>query len=170
VGFKNGTDGGIGIAVDAIRAAAAPHHFTGVTKGGRSAIVHTTGNEDCYIILRGGREPNYDVVSVDTTCAALDKAGLPPRVMIDCSHANSGKQPARQLVVIRDVARRVEAGDRRILGIMAESHLHPGRQDLVAGRPPAYGISITDACLGWDSTVEALLELADAVDRGRGGS
>jgi len=162
VGFKNGTDGGIGIAVDAIRAAGAPHHFMGVTKGGHSAIVHTTGNEDCHIILRGGPEPNYDAASVDATCAALERAGLPPRVMIDCSHANSSKKHERQLDVARDVASQVANGEGRIIGVMIESHLNAGRQDLVSGQPLAYGISITDACIGWDSTVDALRELARA--------
>jgi 3-deoxy-7-phosphoheptulonate synthase len=162
VGFKNGTDGGVGIAVDAIRAAGAPHHFMGVTKGGHSAIVHTTGNEDCHIILRGGREPNYDAASVDATCAALERAGLPPRVMIDCSHANSRKQHECQLDVVRDVAAQVAAGDRRIIGVMIESHLNAGRQDRVAGKPLAYGVSITDACIGWESTADALRELAQA--------
>ena len=162
VGFKNGTDGDIGIAVDAIRAAAAPHHFMGVTKGGHSAIVHTTGNDDCHIILRGGREPNYDAASVSAACAALERAGPPQRVMIDCSHANSGKQHERQLDVLRDVASQVAAGERRIIGVMLESHLTAGRQDLVPGKPLAYGVSITDACIGWDATVEALRELARA--------
>jgi 3-deoxy-7-phosphoheptulonate synthase len=162
VGFKNGTDGDIGIAVDAIRAAGAPHHFMGVTKGGHSAIVHTTGNDDCHIILRGGREPNYDAASVDGACAALEQAGLPARVMIDCSHANSRKQPERQLDVVRDVATQIERGDRRIVGVMLESHLYAGRQDLAPGKPLAYGISITDACIGWDATVGALRELARA--------
>jgi 3-deoxy-7-phosphoheptulonate synthase len=163
VGFKNGTDGDIGIAVDAIRAAAVPHHFMGVTKGGHSAIVHTTGNDDCHIILRGGREPNYDAASVQATCAALERAGLPPQVMIDCSHANSGKQHERQLDVVRDVAAQVARGDRRIIGVMIESHLNAGRQDLVPGKPLAYGVSITDACIGWDATVAALRDLARAV-------
>jgi 3-deoxy-7-phosphoheptulonate synthase len=162
VGFKNGTDGGIGVAVDAIRAAGAPHHFMGVTKGGHSAIVHTTGNEDCHIILRGGREPNYDAASVAATCTALEAAGLPARVMIDCSHANSRKRHERQHDVVRDVAAQVAAGDRRIIGVMIESHLNAGRQDLVPGEPPAYGVSITDACIGWESTVDVLRELASA--------
>jgi 3-deoxy-7-phosphoheptulonate synthase len=162
VGFKNGTDGGVGIAVDAIRAAAAPHHFMGVTKGGHSAIVHTTGNDDCHIILRGGREPNHDAASVDATCAALERAGLPPRVMIDCSHANSRKQHERQLDVVRDVAAQVASGERRIIGVMIESHLNAGRQDLVPGQPLSYGVSITDACIGWESTADALRQLAGA--------
>ncbi len=162
VGFKNGTDGDIGIAVDAIRAAASPHHFMGVTKGGHSAIVHTTGNDDCHIILRGGHEPNYDAASVAAACSALERAGLPPRVMIDCSHANSRKQHERQLDVLRDVASQVAAGERRIIGVMLESHLSAGRQDLVPGKPLAYGVSITDACIGWDATAAALRELARA--------
>jgi 3-deoxy-7-phosphoheptulonate synthase len=162
VGFKNGTDGDIAIAVDAVRAAAAPHHFMGVTKRGHSAIVHTTGNRDCFIILRGGREPNYDGRSVDATSAALERAGLAPRVMIDCSHANSQRQPARQIEIVGDIARRVAAGERRIVGVMLESHLQAGRQDLTPGQPLAYGVSITDACVGWDETAAALRELAAA--------
>jgi 3-deoxy-7-phosphoheptulonate synthase len=162
VGFKNGTDGDIGIAVDAIRAAGAPHHFMGVTKGGHSAIVHTTGNDDCHIILRGGREPNYDAASVQATCAALADAGLPQRVMIDCSHANSRKDPDRQIDVVAEVAGQLESGERRIVGVMIESHLNPGRQDRVPGVPLAYGVSITDACIGWDATADALRALARA--------
>jgi 3-deoxy-7-phosphoheptulonate synthase len=162
VGFKNGTHGDVGIAVDAIRAAGSPHHFMGVTKGGHSAIVHTTGNDDCHIILRGGAQPNHDAASVNATCAALERAGLPARVMIDCSHANSRKQCERQVDVARDVAAQIAGGDRRIVGLMIESHLNPGRQDLVPGAPLAYGVSITDACIGWDATVDVLRELARA--------
>jgi 3-deoxy-7-phosphoheptulonate synthase len=167
VGFKNGTDGDVRIAVDAVKAASAPHHFLSVTKGGHSAIVHTAGNEDCHIILRGGSAPNYDAASVERVCGELAHAGLAPRVMIDCSHANSRKQYDRQLEVAHDVSDQLAAGDDRIIGVMLESHIHPGRQDLVPGQPLAYGVSITDACLGWDATIGALRELAEGVRRRR---
>jgi 3-deoxy-7-phosphoheptulonate synthase len=163
VGFKNGTDGDVRIAVDAIKAASAPHHFLSVTKGGHSAIVHTAGNEDCHIILRGGTEPNYDAANVETTCHELASAGLAARLMIDCSHANSQKRYERQVDVAHDVAAQIAAGDERIFGVMLESHLNAGRQDLVPGQPLQYGVSITDACIGWDATVETLRVLADAV-------
>jgi 3-deoxy-7-phosphoheptulonate synthase len=163
VGFKNGTNGDVRIAVDAIKAASAPHHFLSVTKGGHSAIVHTAGNEDCHIILRGGKTTNYDAASVDATCNELAHAGLAARVMIDCSHANSQKQHDRQVDVARDVARQVAAGDARIFGVMIESHLNPGRQDLLPGQALEYGVSITDACIGWDATEGLLRELAQAV-------
>jgi 3-deoxy-7-phosphoheptulonate synthase len=163
VGFKNGTNGDVRIAVDAIKAASAPHHFLSVTKGGHSAIVHTAGNEDCHIILRGGREPNYDAASVDATSRELAGAGLAARLMIDCSHANSRKQHMRQIEVAADVAAQVTAGDTRIIGVMLESHLNAGRQDLVPGQALAYGVSITDACIGWDDTVSTLEALAAAV-------
>ena len=163
VGFKNGTDGDVRIAVDAIKAASAPHHFLSVTKGGHSAIVHTAGNEDCHIILRGGATPNYDSASVEATCGVLAAAGLSARLMIDCSHANSQKRHERQLAVARDVAAQVAAGDERIFGVMLESHLHGGRQDLVPGAALEYGQSITDACIDWDDTVAILRELAAAV-------
>jgi 3-deoxy-7-phosphoheptulonate synthase len=167
VGFKNGTDGGVKIAVDAVKAASAPHHFLSVTKGGHSAIVSTAGNEDCHIILRGGAVPNYDAASVDQVCAELARAGLAARVMVDCSHANSQKQYERQIEVARDVARQVAHGDDRICGVMLESHIHPGRQDLVPGQPLEYGVSITDACIGWDASVGVLRELAQGVRRRR---
>jgi len=167
VGFKNGTDGDVRIAVDAVKAASAPHHFLSVTKGGHSAIVHTAGNEDCHVILRGGATPNYDAASVDRVCAELAHAGLAPRVMIDCSHANSQKHHERQLDVARDVAGQIAGGEDRVIGVMIESHIHPGRQDLVPGQPLAYGVSITDACLGWDATVGALRDLAGAVRQRR---
>ena len=163
VGFKNGTDGDVRIAVDAIKAASAPHHFLSVTKGGHSAIVHTAGNEDCHIILRGGTVPNYDAASVEATCRELAAAGLAAKLMIDCSHANSQKRHERQVDVARDVAAQIAKGDERIFGVMLESHLNPGRQDLVPGQPLQYGVSITDACIGWDSTVETLRMLAEAV-------
>ncbi|GMU73211.1 MAG: 3-deoxy-7-phosphoheptulonate synthase AroG [Burkholderiales bacterium] len=167
VGFKNGTNGDVRIAVDAIKAASAPHHFLSVTKGGHSAIVHTGGNEDCHIILRGGKAPNYDAASVEAVCKELASAGLAQRVMIDCSHANSQKKHERQIEVAADIAEQVASGDERIVGVMIESHLNPGRQDLKPGEALAYGVSVTDACIGWDATVEALRQLADAVRRRR---
>ena len=166
VGFKNGTDGDVRVAVDAIKAASAPHHFLSVTKGGHSAIVHTAGNEDCHIILRGGNGPNFDAASVEATCHELASAGLAARLMIDCSHANSRKQHERQIDVARDIGAQIAGGDQRIIGAMLESHLNPGRQDLVPGKELAYGVSITDACIGWDATVEVLQSLSLAV-RGR---
>ena len=167
VGFKNGTDGGVKVAVDAVKAASAPHHFLSVTKGGHSAIVSTAGNEDCHIILRGGSAPNYDASSVDKACGELARAGLAARVMIDCSHANSQKQYERQIEVADDIAGQISRGDDRIVGVMLESHLNPGRQDLLPGRPLEYGVSITDACIGWDATIGVLRALADAVRRRR---
>jgi len=166
VGFKNGTDGNIRIAVDAIKTSRQPHHFLSVTKDGHSAIVSTNGNEDCHVILRGGPTPNYDAASVDAAAGQLALAGLEQRLMIDFSHANSSKDYQRQMQVCADVAGQVAAGDDRIIGVMVESHLRPGRQDLVPGKPLAYGVSITDACIGWDDSVKMLERLADAV-RGR---
>jgi 3-deoxy-7-phosphoheptulonate synthase len=163
VGFKNGTDGNIRIAVDAIKAASAPHHFLSVTKGGHSAIVSTAGNEDCHVILRGGKEPNFDAASVDAACQELGKAGLAQRVMIDFSHANSSKQYSKQMDVSTDVAQQVAAGDSRIVGVMVESHINAGRQDIVPGKPLAYGLSVTDACLGWEDTEKLLTQLAQSV-------
>ena len=167
VGFKNGTNGDVKIAVDAIKAASAPHHFLSVTKGGHSAIVHTTGNEDCHIILRGGKEPNFDATSIEATCKELAQAGLAPRVMVDCSHANSQKQFERQIDVAGAVGGQVAGGDSRIIGLMIESHINPGRQDLVPGQALQYGVSITDGCIGWDATETVLRGLADAVRRRR---
>jgi 3-deoxy-7-phosphoheptulonate synthase len=163
VGFKNGTDGSVRIAVDAMRAAHAPHHFMGVTKGGHSAIVSTTGNEDCHVVLRGGKTPNYDAASVSAACKALGEAGLAQKLMIDLSHSNSSKQYEKQVEAGMDVAGQIAAGDERIAGVMAESHLKAGRQDLVAGKPLVYGQSITDACIGWDETRQLLEALAQAV-------
>ena len=163
VGFKNGTNGDVRVAVDAIKAASAPHHFLSVTKGGHSAIVHTAGNEDCHIILRGGKTTNFDAASVDATCKELAAAGLGARLMIDCSHANSQKRHERQIDVAKDVAAQIAGGDDRIFGCMIESHLNPGRQDLVPGQALAYGVSITDACIGWGDTESTLRELAAAV-------
>ena len=164
VGFKNGTDGNVKIAIDAVQAASHPHHFLAVTKQGRSAIATTAGNEDCHVILRGGRAPNYEAEHVDAVCHALERAGLAPRVMIDASHANSGKKPENQPAVIDAIASQVEAGERRIAGVMVESHLVAGRQDLIAGRTPVYGQSITDGCIGWDASVRVLERLAAAVE------
>ena len=163
VGFKNGTDGNIRIAVDAIKAAASPHHFLSVTKAGHSAIVSTNGNEDCHVILRGGKAPNHGAEAVDAACAELGKSGLAARVMIDLSHANSRKQFKLQLEVANDVAGQLRAGDDRIFGVMVESHLKEGRQDLTPGRPLEFGQSITDACLGWEDSLAVLETLAAAV-------
>src|SRR5215471_17566393 len=163
VGFKNGTDGNLKIAVDAIRTSQHPHHFLSVTKAGHSAIVSTLGNEDCHIILRGGRQPNYDAASVDAACKELSAAGLAQRVMIDLSHSNSQKNHLRQIEVGQDVARQIAGGDSRIIGVMIEGHLKGGRQDLLPGKELVYGQSITDACIGWEETVPLLQELADAV-------
>ena len=167
VGFKNGTDGSVRIAIDAIRAAQAPHHFLSVTKEGRSAIVATSGNEDCHLILRGGKVPNYSAADVDAAGKGLAEAGIAARIMIDFSHGNSSKVPAKQVEVGQDVARQIEAGDGRIFGIMAESHLKAGRQDLVAGKPLAYGVSITDGCIGWEDSRKLLDALAEAVRKRR---
>jgi 3-deoxy-7-phosphoheptulonate synthase len=167
VGFKNGTDGNVQIALDAVKSARHPHHFLAVTKSGRSAIAATTGNEDGHIILRGGTQPNYDTASVDAASAAAEKSGLPARLMIDASHANSGKKPENQPAVIADIAAQVAAGDRRIIGVMAESNLVAGRQDLVPGKAMVYGQSITDGCIGWDDTVAVLETLGAAVEARR---
>jgi len=163
VGFKNGTDGTVQIAVDAIRAARHPHVFLALTQDAHSAIFETTGNRDTHIILRGGRTPNYDAGSVDATCRALAGAGLEQSVMIDFSHANSSKKPERQHLVCDDVAAQIAGGEERIVGVMIESHLEPGRQDAKPGQPLAYGVSITDACVGFDDTTSLLARLADAV-------
>ena len=163
VGFKNGTDGSVQVAVDAVVAASASHAFIGMTKMGMAAIFETRGNADCHLILRGGREPNYDAPSVEAACAALRHARLPERIMIDASHANSARQPRRQIGVVRDIARRIAGGERRVVGVMMESHLNEGRQDLRPGILLRPGVSITDACLGWDDTAALLDELAQAV-------
>jgi 3-deoxy-7-phosphoheptulonate synthase len=167
VGFKNGTDGNVKIALDAIRAAHAPHHFLSVTKAGHSAIVSTTGNEDCHVILRGGSHPNYDAQSVDSASRDLATAGIPARIMIDFSHGNSDKDPLKQVDVGREVASQIAAGDARIFGVMIESHLKAGRQDLIPGKELVYGQSITDACVGWEDTHALLYSLADAVRQRR---
>jgi 3-deoxy-7-phosphoheptulonate synthase len=163
VGFKNGTDGNIKIAVDAIKAAQHPHHFLSVTKGGHSAIVQTKGNEDCHVILRGGKTPNYDAANVQAACEEIGKSGLAQRLMIDCSHANSSKKHENQIAVAGDIAQQTGRGDSRIIGVMIESHLNAGRQDLVPGKELAYGQSITDACIGWDDSVKVLDVLAAGV-------
>ena len=167
VGFKNGTDGNVRIALDAVLSASQPHHFMAVTKDGRSAIAATSGNPDCHIILRGGKEPNYDATSVDATSSAAEKAGLRPAIMIDASHANSSKKPENQPAVLADIGAQLATGDRRIIGVMIESNLVGGRQDLVPGTPLTYGQSITDGCIDWDTTVASLEALADAVGQRR---
>ncbi|KKW68308.1 phospho-2-dehydro-3-deoxyheptonate aldolase [Lampropedia cohaerens] len=163
VGFKNGTDGGVKVAVDAILAARAPHAFIGMTQMGQSAIFETTGNQRCHVILRGGKQPNYSAADVDAACALLRKAGLREQVMIDVSHANSNKQYLRQIDVAQDVASQIAAGDARITGLMIESHLNEGRQDIVPGQPLAWGVSVTDACISMEQTIPVLQQLADAV-------
>ncbi|WP_199096352.1 3-deoxy-7-phosphoheptulonate synthase [Dyella sp. ASV21] len=163
VGFKNGTDGNVKIAVDAVQAASQPHHFMAVTKDGQTAIAATTGNTDCHVILRGGKTPNYDAASVEAACAAIARAGVDERVMIDASHANSSKQPENQPAVIGAIAEQLAGGERRIVGVMVESHLVAGRQDLEPGKPLRYGQSITDGCIGWDASVGVLEQLARAV-------
>ncbi|HYL87443.1 MAG TPA: 3-deoxy-7-phosphoheptulonate synthase [Burkholderiales bacterium] len=167
VGFKNGTDGNVKIAVDALLAARQKHHFLSVHKSGQVAIVETRGNEDCHIILRGGKEPNYDAASVQAACRELARAGLPERLMIDCSHANAAKDYRRQAQVAREVASQIVGGERRIVGLMVESHLIEGRQDLVEGKPLRFGQSITDACLGWEDSAALLADLARAVRQRR---
>ena len=168
VGFKNATDGDIQVAIDAIKSASKPHHFLSVTKQGRSAIFQTSGNEDCHIILRGGKHPNYDMFSVDDAGGMLAKAGLASRIMIDASHANSRKIPARQVDVASDIATQVARGSRSIFGIMLESNLEEGRQDVVDGQALTYGMSITDPCINWEDTESVLQELATAARLRRG--
>ena len=163
VGFKNGTDGGVKVAADAIVAARAPHAFLGLTKMGQAAVFETRGNDDCHVILRGGKAPNYSKADVDAACALLRAAGLREQVMIDVSHANSSKQHARQIAVAHDVAAQVAAGDARILGLMIESHLEEGRQDIVPGQPLERGVSVTDACISFAQTEPVLEALAAAV-------
>jgi 3-deoxy-7-phosphoheptulonate synthase len=167
VGFKNGTDGNVRIAVDAVLSASQPHHFLAVTKDGRSAIAATTGNDDCHIILRGGKQPNYDAASVEAAAAELVKAKLAPTIMIDASHANSLKKPENQPRVVDEIAAQVAAGDTRIMGVMIESNLVAGRQDLVPGKPLVYGQSITDGCIDWPTSEAVLERLAEAVRQRR---
>ncbi|MCW8829866.1 MAG: 3-deoxy-7-phosphoheptulonate synthase AroG [Gammaproteobacteria bacterium] len=163
IGFKNSTDGGFKIAIDAVHAASRPHVFMSLTKNGHSAIFSTTGNDDCHIILRGGREPNYDKKSVQRAAEQLEKSGLRPNLMIDCSHANSNKEYLRQVDVCRDVAGQIQAGEQRIMGVMLESHLVEGRQDVDPDKELTYGQSVTDACINWETTEGLLRELAEAV-------
>ncbi|HSI38368.1 MAG TPA: 3-deoxy-7-phosphoheptulonate synthase AroG [Methylotenera sp.] len=163
VGFKNGTDGSVRVAIDAIKTAASPHHFLSVTKEGQSAIFSTSGNEDCHVILRGGKTPNYDAANIEAACENLASAGLAPRLMVDCSHANSQKQYRLQMQVAQDVAAQISAGEARIMGLMVESHLNEGRQEHTPGCELEYGKSITDACIGWQDTVELLENLAASV-------
>ena len=167
VGFKNGTDGNVKIAIDAVQAAAHPHHFLAVTKQGRSAIATTAGNDDCHIILRGGKAPNYDAVSIESVCTTIAAAGLRQQVMIDVSHGNSSKRPENQPGVVDDIARQIEGGERRVVGVMVESHLVGGRQDLTPGRTLTYGQSITDGCIDWATSVAVLERLAGAVEKRR---
>ncbi|ARN23435.1 3-deoxy-7-phosphoheptulonate synthase [Piscinibacter gummiphilus] len=172
IGFKNGTDGNIRIATDAIQAAARSHHFLSVHKNGQVAIVETSGNPDCHVILRGGKTPNYDAVHVEAACKDLEAAKLRPSLMVDCSHANSSKQHERQIDVARDIATQVGGGSRRIFGVMVESHLNAGAQKFSAGKDDpsklAYGQSITDACIGWDDSTGVLQVLSEAVKARRG--
>jgi len=167
VGFKNGTDGNVNIAIDAVKAASQSHHFLGVTKEGHSAILSTSGNVDCHIILRGGKEPNFDATNVEMACSQMSKAGIAQRLMIDSSHANSRKNPENQIPVCADIAGQIGQGDSRIIGVMVESHLLGGRQDLQPGVTLKYGQSITDGCIGWDESVKVLEGLAAAVRKRR---
>ncbi|MGN6232438.1 MAG: 3-deoxy-7-phosphoheptulonate synthase [Trinickia sp.] len=168
IGFKNGTDGRVQIAADAIVAARASHAFMGMTKMGMAAIFETRGNHDGHVILRGGKTgPNYDAQSVEACCAVLREAGLREQVMVDCSHANSGKAHERQIDVANDIAAQLSGGEQRLVGVMVESHLEAGRQDLKPGVPLRYGVSITDACLSWAQTQPVLEALAEGVRRRR---
>ncbi|CAN5660112.1 3-deoxy-7-phosphoheptulonate synthase AroG [soil metagenome] len=172
IGFKNGTDGNIRIATDAIQAAARGHHFLSVHKNGQVAIVQTNGNKDCHVILRGGKAPNYDGASVAAACKELEAAKLPGTLMVDCSHANSSKQHERQVDVSRDIAAQVAGGSRQVFGLMIESHLNAGAQKFTPGKDDSaaleYGKSITDACIGWDDSLKVLDILSDAVKTRRG--
>ena len=167
IGFKNGTDGNIKIATDAIQAAARGHHFLSVHKNGQVAIVQTQGNPDCHVILRGGKAPNYDAKSVESACQDLAKSGLPQTLMVDCSHANSSKQHQKQMDVAKDIAGQLAQGSTRIFGVMVESHLNAGAQKFTPGKDSVadlqYGQSITDACLGWDDSLSSLEALSQSV-------
>jgi 3-deoxy-7-phosphoheptulonate synthase len=163
VGFKNGTDGGVKVAADAILAAAAPHAFMGMTKMGQAAIFETRGNRDCHVILRGGKIPNYGEADLKTACAVLNAAGLREHVMVDVSHGNSDKQHRRQMTIAAELAARIAAGEQGITGVMIESHLEEGRQDLVPGQALKHGVSITDACISWAQTEPVLRALSEAV-------
>jgi len=172
IGFKNGTDGNIRIATDAIQSASRGHHFLSVHKNGQVAIVQTNGNQDCHVILRGGKGPNYDAASVAAACKDLEAAKLHPSLMVDFSHANSSKQHQKQLEVAADIAAQIAGGSRSVFGVMIESHLQAGAQKFTPGKDDAakltYGQSITDACLGWDDSVAAIETLAQAVKQRRG--
>ncbi|TXT17416.1 MAG: 3-deoxy-7-phosphoheptulonate synthase [bacterium] len=170
VGFKNATDGGIKVAADAIVAARSPHAFMGMTKMGQAAVFETRGNDDCHVILRGGKQPNYAAADVEAACALLRARGLREQVMIDVSHANSGKEHRRQIEVAAEVAAQVAAGERRIVGVMIESHLHEGRQDIVPGQPLRPGVSVTDACISLEQTLPVMNGLAEAVRARRNAS
>lgn len=167
IGFKNGTDGNIRIATDAIQSAGRGHHFLSVHKNGQVAIVNTSGNKDCHVILRGGKAPNYDADSVQAACADLEKAGLPATLMVDCSHANSSKQHEKQRDVARDIAGQIAGGSHCVFGVMIESHLNAGAQKFTPGKDQAcaleYGKSITDACLGWGDSLAALADLSASI-------
>lgn len=163
IGFKNSTNGGLQVAIDAVGSAINPHHFLSVTKAGKSAIFSTTGNKDCHVILRGGKKPNYGPQGINEATSLLEKSGLAPRVMVDCSHANSLKQHEKQMEVGQSVANQLSAGEMRIFGVMVESHLVAGRQDIRPGVELIYGQSITDACIGWEDTESLLRMLACAV-------
>ena len=167
VGFKNATDGGLQVAVDAIGSATRPHHFLSVTKEGKSAIFSTAGNPDCHVILRGGKDTNYDAASIEASCADLEKAKLPAVIMVDCSHANSLKQHDNQMEVGADICAQMSKGEKRIFGVMIESHLVAGRQNVVDGKAETYGQSVTDACINWDQTTVLLEQFAKAVQARR---
>ena len=172
IGFKNGTDGNIRIATDAIQSASRGHHFLSVHKNGQVAIVHTSGNQDCHVILRGGKTPNYDADHVAAACKDLEAAGLKPTLMVDCSHANSSKQHEKQRDVARDIGQQIAGGSKSVFGVMIESHINAGAQKFTPGKdlPSAleYGKSITDACLGWDDSLATMAELSSAVQTRRG--
>ncbi len=167
IGFKNGTNGNVKIAIDAIGAAAAPHHFLSVTKFGHSAIVETTGNQDCHIILRGGKEPNYDAENISSVCAELESSSLNKKVMIDFSHANSNKKYKNQMLVCDDICEQIKQGNNSIFGVMVESHIVEGQQSLVNGKAEVYGQSITDACIGWEDTEKLLANLNNSISEHR---
>ena len=167
VGFKNGTDGGLQVAIDAIGAASRPHNFLSLTKEGYSAIFATTGNDDCHIILRGGKTPNYDAEHVKQAVKELNDAGVQPRLMVDCSHANSQKDHQKQIDVAKDIAEQIAEGDENLMGVMIESHLVAGRQNVEEGKDLVYGQSVTDACINWDDSVDVLKDLAKAVKQRR---
>lgn len=167
IGFKNGTDGGCKVAIDAVHAATRPHVFMSLNKRGHSAIFSTTGNEDCHIILRGGKRPNYDSESIKDVAEQLEKNGLKAQLMVDCSHANSNKDYRRQVDVCDDIAAQVSDGEKRIIGVMIESHLVEGRQDVVEGQNVKYGQSVTDACISWETTESLLRKLAESVQARR---